>query len=264
MIRGLYSAAAGMDVLQAKVESVSNNLANASTPGYKREDITIRSFPEMLLIRQGGIQRKPAGTPEAIGTASNGVLLSELFIDHTQGDLRETGDPADVAIKGPAFFAVSAPGPESPDRVCYTRNGAFKIDQEGYLVTAGGYRVLGEDGEIRIEDFQLNDPARLSISPDGSVRIDGMEAGRLMLVEFDDVNSLQKVGEGLFEDPQGTGRPAVSSSVCQGYLEAPNVNVVDEMVSLITATRAYEANQRIIQSQDELLAKAVNQVGSLR
>lgn len=262
MIRGLYISTAGMDVQQAKVESVSNNLANASTPGYKKEDILFKSFPEMLLIQQGGPRLKggsrAAGAPQRIGTMGTGAQVAGISTDYTPGAVQETGNPTDIMIKGNGFFAVNAPEQGNPERVCYTRNGAFKVDREGYLTVNGGYRVLGEAGAVRVGGSEFK------VAPDGTVEAGGVRVDRLRLVEFDDAGALRKEADGIFVDAQGAGRQANATTVSQGFLERANVNVVDEMVDLVSMMRTYEANQRLILSHDELLAKAVNQVGSLR
>jgi len=263
MIRGLYTSAAGMDVQQAKMESIANNLANASTPGYKKEDIkAIKSFPDILLIQQGGLQRKAGwplpSSPPVIGTTQMGALVAGTTVDYSEGAVQETGKATDIFLKGPGFFAVNVPVQEDPARIGYTRNGAFNLDAEGYLVVNGGYRVLGEAGPVRV------DSADFKVASDGTIAAGDVEIGRLRLVEFNDLNGLQKESDGIFVDAQGTGQPAGATTVQQGFLEKSNVNVVQEMTDLVALLRTYETNQRLIQSQDELLAKAVNQVGSLR
>lgn len=262
MLRGLYSAVTGMNVQQAKIENITNNMANVSTPGYKKEELLIQSFPEHLLIEQGGQGRKdglPFQTPTAtIGSMGSGSLIVGISTDYTNGTFQETGNSTDIAIKGPGYFVVSAPTQDEPDKTCYTRSGLFKVDQEGYLTLAGGYRVLGEAGEIIVGSDKFN------VSPDGSVNVDGQIVDRLRLVEFDDLNSLSKEGAGLYTGVQGSERQAAATTVFQGKLEMSNVNAIDEMAQLISVMRAYEANQKIIQNYDEILSKAVNQVGSIK
>lgn len=262
MIRGLYTSAAGMDVQQAKVESVGNNLANASTPGYKKENIQVKSFPDILLIQQGGPQRKSGSPvqnpPQVIGTTQMGALVAGKTVDYREGTVQETGNSTDILLKGPGFFAVNVPSRGDPGRICYTRNGAFKVDAGGYLVVNGGYRVLGEAGPIKVGDTGFK------VATDGTIEAGDAEVDKLRLVEFNDLNVLRKESDGIYTDPQGTGQPAGATTVSQGFLEGSNVNVIDEMTALIAVMRSYETNQRLIQSQDELLAKAVNQVGSLR
>lgn len=262
MLRGLYSSTTGMNVQQAKVENISNNMANSTTPGYKKEEILIQSFPEKLLIEQGGPKRKdglPLQKPAAkIGSLGTGSLVAGTVTDYTPGTLQETGNPTDIAIRGPGFFVVSDSTQEEPDQVYFTRTGLFKVDQEGFLTLNGRYRVLGEAGEIRVGSDKF------TIAPDGTIDTGGTVVDKLRLVEFDDLNILSKSGEGLFTGPRGSEKQAAATTVVQGRLETSNVNIIDEMAQLITVMRAYEANQRIIQNYDEILNKAVNQIGSIR
>ncbi|MDD4334886.1 MAG: flagellar hook-basal body protein, partial [Desulfotomaculaceae bacterium] len=215
-----------------------------------------------LLMQQGGPKRKdglPLRDPAvSIGSLGNGSLIAGTATDHRAGTLQETGNPTDIAIKGPGFFMVRTTGQEDPDQVYYTRSGIFKVDNEGYLVLNERYRVLGEAGEIRVGSDKF------TVSADGSIDAGGTIVGRLRLVEVADLNSLSKEGECLFTGPQGSARRATETTVIQGQLEASNVNVIDEMAQLIVVMRAYEANQRMIQNYDEILHKAVNQVGSIR
>jgi flagellar basal-body rod protein FlgG len=251
-----------MDVQQAKVESISNNLSNASTPGYKKEYAQFKSFPEMLLIQQGGPRLKSgpwvAGEPRRIGAMGMGAQVAGVATDFAEGPVQETGNSTDVMINGPGFFAVNAPAQGAAERVCYTRNGSFRVDREGCLTESGGYRVLGDAGAIRVGGSEF------TVASDGTIEAGGVQVDRLRLVEFDDAGALRKEAGGIFVDAQGAGRQANASTVRQGFLERANVNVVAEMVDLISMMRTYEAGQRLIQAQDELLAKAVNQVGSLR
>jgi len=263
LLRGLYSSTSGMNVQQAKIESIANNLANATTPGYKKESIQTQSFPELLLLRQGGPKQMarniPLNEPAAIGSISMGVRITGVAIDHAQGAGVETGKATDIMLKGPGFLAVNVPVEGDPDRVCYTRNGELSVDGEGFLTTVNGYRVLGQGGPIRVggNDFQ--------IASDGTVYQNNLAVGRLRLVEFDDVNGLRKEGDGIFVNAQNVGmNEAANTTVWQGWLEVSNVNVNEEMVSLVSVLRSYEANQKLIQVYDEQLSKTVNEVGRIR
>jgi len=262
MLRGLYSSAAGMDVQQARVEKISNNLANASTPGYKREEVFLKSFPEHLLIQQGGPKRTegpPLNNPvTTIGPLGNGSLIAGTATDYGVGILKEIGNLTDIAIMGPGFFVVRIAGQEDPDQVYYTRGGNFQVDNEGYLMLNGKYHVLGEAGVIRVENDNF------TVSADGSIDAGGTAVDRLRLVEFADRSDLTKEGEALFSAPPDSAGQAAGTTVVQGKLEMSNVNVIEEIAQSIAVMRAYEANQRIIQNYDEILNKAVNQVGSIR
>lgn len=263
MIRGLYCAAAGMDVQQVKVESIANNLANATTTGFKRESVKTQSFPDVMLVQQARtphrIKALELNVPQAIGPLSMGVMVDEVVIDYAQGSAQETGRATDIVLIGPGFLAINAPIEGAPERVCYTRDGALKVDQEGYLTVGGVYRVLGQNGPIMVGDTEFQ------VTPNGAIVQDGNVVDRLQLMEFADLGVLGKEVSGIFVDRQGNGgTPAAATTVGQGYLERSNVNVADEMVSLVAVMRSYEANQRLIQVYDEQLAKTVNQVGSLR
>lgn len=262
MLRGLYSAATGMDVQQVKAEILSKNLANASTPGYKKDGIQVQSFPELLLIQQGGPKRGD-GIPavnRGIGTMPSGARIERVFTEYTgSGGVKETRNPTDMMIEGPGFFAVNVPTREDPERVCYTRNGAFKVDEEGYLVAFGNYHVLGEAGPIRVGNGDFK------VSYDGTVESGGVQVDKLRLVEFDDPGVLSKETDSIFVDTAGgAGRQAESTTVRQGFLEMSNTDAVEMIAGMIELMRIYEANQRLIREHDELLGKAVNQVGSLR
>ncbi|NLJ76989.1 MAG: flagellar hook-basal body complex protein [Peptococcaceae bacterium] len=262
MIRGLYCATAAIDIQQARVEGISNNLANVSTPGFKQENMQVQSFPEALLVQMGGPnQHLPIPSmPQGIGFAGMGSLVAEVYADQSPGDVQETGKATDMALRGPGFFAVNVPTAGNPMGIGYTRNGAFRADAEGYLATGSGYRVLGEGGPIRVEDSDFK------VAPDGTIEAEGQIVDRLQLVEFANRDRLHREGADIFVDPgdeAGADR-AVITTVGQGRLERSNVNVVDEMAGLLAVMRSFEANQRIIQAYDEQLAKAVNQVGSLR
>ncbi|NQS75797.1 MAG: flagellar hook-basal body complex protein [Peptococcaceae bacterium] len=263
MIRGLYCSTAAIDIQQARVEGISNNLANVSTPGFKQEYMQVQSFPEALLVQMGGPNhRLPVpGKHQGIGFAGMGSLVAEVHTDQGSGDIQETGKATDMALRGPGFFVVNLPPMAgSPAGLGYSRNGAFRTDAEGYLTTGGGHRVLGEGGPIRVEDRDFR------VGPDGIIEAGGSVVDRLWLVEFANRDRLRRQGADMFVDFRGEAgaNRAVMTTVSQGRLERSNVNVVDQMAGLLAVMRSFEANQRIIQAYDEQLAKAVNQVGSLR
>ncbi|KUK80951.1 MAG: Flagellar hook protein FlgE [Pelotomaculum thermopropionicum] len=262
MLRGLYSAASGMDVQQEKIETLAKNLANAATPGYKKDVVQAQSFPELLLIQQGGPQRRAVTHAAArkIGFMPSGTGIEKVFTEYTgSGGVKETRNPTDMMLKGPGFFAVNVPTREDPGRVCYTRNGAFKVDEEGYLVAFGNLHVLGEAGPVRVGDGDFK------VNHDGTVVSGGMPQGKLRLVEFDDLEVLNKETDSIFVDTTGeAGRQADVTTVRQGFLEVSNVDAVKEVTALMEMMRVYETSQRLIIQQDQLLGKAVNQVGSLR
>ncbi|MGI9951193.1 flagellar hook-basal body protein [Moorellaceae bacterium AZ2] len=254
MLRGLHLAATGMVAQQMRQEVISHNLANASTAGFKAETVPQRSFLELLLAR---IEAGAPGTP--IGPFSPGVLVDELVTDFSPGPLEETGRPTDLALvdrpgSPPAFFAVLVEG-----ETRYTRNGNFTLGPGGSLQTQDGFPVLGQNGPVVVgeEEWQIDSQ--------GGVWVGGTLVDRLLVVTFDDPRQLER-GEGLlFTAPPGLPPQAVAvAEVKQGFLEKSNLNAVNEIVNMLAALRAYEAGQKVIQVQDELLGKCVNEVGSLR
>ena len=223
-----------------------SNLANMNTSGYKKETIIARSFPEMLLHRINDSGDK--GKPPVVGTLTTGLQLDEISIDYTKGVLKETGNPSDLALSGEGYFTVNTPQGER-----YTRNGVFQPDAEGKLVTADGYPLLGQKGEILVG----NNP--FTIDSSGKVFVGETELDQLKIVTF--TNGGEKQGSSLFNapDPQELANP----KVLQGFMEESNVNPIEEMVNMINIMRAYEANQKVIQTHDSTLDKAVNEVGRI-
>ncbi len=256
MLRGLYSAASGMDTHMRRLAVEANNLANARTVGYKQDRVPAESFE--LLLRGSTDPLAPALdipfpaplAPELVGTVGSGIYPLEPLPDLSQGSLYETGEPLDLALVGPGFFAVQAPDGER-----YTRAGNFSVDGSGLLRTATGDLVLGEQGPIQVGAGDL------SISPDGAIFVNGNAVARLRLVEFD-VPALQKAGENYLVplDPAAP-RPATGTQVRQGYLESSNVDLSRTMVRLIEIQRAYELSARALQMQDQTLGEAINDVG---
>lgn len=260
VLRGLYTGASGMLVQQTVTDTLSNNLANANTPGYKKDVAAVRAFPALLLRRVGDGMAGGGFLGRAsaeIGSLGTGSVVDGVFSHPTPGRLVATGNPLDLAVQGDAFFVVdTAQGPR------YTRAGNFTRDPQGYLATQDGHHVMGAQGPILIPATN----ASVQIDDQGNVAIDGQQIDRLRLVNFPQPHELAKQGATLLAagGQQPTEAPPGSYRIEQGMVEQSNVNVVQEMVELITATRAYEAGQKVIQAQDETLGRAVNDVGSLR
>lgn len=251
MIRGIYASAAGMDLQIARMDAVSNNLANASVPGYKKDAIVAEPFPR--LIQLGNKHAGATGT--VIGVTNQGAAVARVVTDFAPGVPRETGNDTDLALTGPGFFTLSGPNGE----LLYTRNGSFKLDEEGYLVNGDGYRVMGTSGPVRIPEN-----TSFVVDENGSVTVDGNVVGTLAIAGFDDLNGLVRAGNGLFRAPGLQPRAVTGPGIMQGYLEAANVDPLQETVDMISAVRAYETGQKIIQAQDGLLDLAINKVGAVR
>lgn len=255
MIRGWYIGSSGMNAQQTRLDAISNNLANADTTGFKRDIAVSKSFPELLMRRMGddGVYETPFGSADVapiIGKIGLGVETNELYTDFEQGSFKQTSTHTDMALSGEGFFAVETPNGER-----YTRNGNFLVGKEGILVTKEGYPVLGEKGYIQVADD------RFTVNQDGMVYSEkDMELiDRFKIVRFDNERYLQKMGSSLYKDTDVTGAAYIAEGkerpvVLQSYVETSNVNVVNEMVSMIEVNRAYEANQKTIQAQDTMMS----------
>lgn len=255
MIRGWYIGSSGMNAQQARLDAIANNLANADTTGFKRDIAVSKSFPELLMRRMNddGVYETPFGSADVapiVGKIGLGVEINELYTDFEQGSFKQTSTHTDVALSGEGFFAVQTPQGER-----YTRNGNFLVGKEGILETKEGYPVLGENGYIHVADD------RFVVNQDGMVYSENdMELiDRLKVVRFDNERYLEKMGSSLYKDTNVTGPAYIAEGnerpqFLQGYIETSNVNVVNEMVSMIEVNRAYEANQKTIQSQDTMMS----------
>ena len=271
MVRGWYTGASGMNAQQQRLDAISNNLANVDTTSYKRDITVSKNFPELLLRRMDddGVYRNPFGSADAapvIGKIGLGVELNELFTDFEQGSFKPTGGAADFALEGKGFFSVETPRGER-----YTRNGNFTVGVEGYLMTKEGFPVLGEHGRINLQDtkYTVNKNGEVWVRPINNTDANPVLLDRLKLVTFENDRFIKKEGSSLYTDTPVSG-PAVAAegptrpTIAQGYIEASNVNVVNEMVQMIEVNRAYEANQKSIQSEDTMMAKLWGEVVKLK
>lgn len=257
MVRGLYTAYTGMINKQKRLDTVTNNLANASTTGFKREGLTSKSFDQMLTVKLNDLSVPYLN--EGIGKMSLGVKIGENYTDYSQGSFKETGNTYDLALAGNGFFTISYTDKKGNTSEKYTRDGEFTMDSEGYLRTLEGDYVQGEGGNIMIPV----ETSEVSIRDNGDIYADGEYVDSLRIVDFEDYNNIEKFGENLYNVVDGATETESTAAVKQGYLEMSNINVVKEMVEMITISRAYESNQKLIQTEDDMLDKSVNQVGKV-
>ncbi len=266
MVKGLYTAYTGMIEEQRRMDVMTNNLANSNTTGYKKEGTVNQSFDDQLAIKiKDTSEIMPA---KRLGDVNLGVKVGETYRDYTQGSFYVTDNTYDVALDGNGFFAVEFRSKNGQTSIKYTRDGNFTVDRNGYLMTKDGDYVLNANGAANSAGGQANyvrvDPNQeVRIEADGSVFQDDVQVGRIGVVDFADYNYLEKYGENLYDVAAGGQLIASNARVEQGCLEMSNVNIVSEMVSMITITRAYEANQKIITTIDDTLDKAVNTVGQV-
>lgn len=257
MLRGLYTAWTGMVNEQKRLDVISHNMANADSVGYKDERVTSQAFDQVLGIKiRDGSQ---AYHNEAIGNLSLGVKIGEVYTDYTQGSIRQTGGTFDMALSGSGFFTLKVIDKAGNTHTRYTRNGQFTLTKEGLLVDSEGNAVQGQGGDIVIDPSCRN----VSISRTGQIFADGEQVDTLLISDFEDYDYLAKHGDTTYEALPGATEKDPEAEILQGFTEQSNVNVVKEMVDMITITRAYEANQKVIRSYDSMLDRSVNQVGKL-
>jgi len=273
LFRGYYMAASGMISQQRRQEMITNNVANANTPGYKAYQASLRSFPE-LLIQQMNTHRLPLQesiskrTKHPIGSLNTGVYVQELTPNFSQGLLRETDMATDMAIVdgdypdevGAVFFKVQ----NDAGDIRYTRNGNFQVDGAGYLTTNEGYYVL-DRGDNPI----FTDGLEFTVAAEGTIEV-GNNIIALGFAYIANTNELTKEGMDLFNPEPGNvvavdpATVGASYTIQQGFLEGSNVDPAQSMVEMIQAYRNFELNQRVLKEFDSTMEKTVNVVGRLR
>ena len=227
-----------MNAMDRWQETITQNLSSNSVPGFKKQDFSFATV-------QAGLQE---------GLSTDGSNTTNFL----PGEIRVTGLKTDVAIDGKAFFEVELPN----GATAYTRDGEFHLDAQGQLVTKEGYRILGDGGPLVMD---LKNYAELSISATGEVSQGADIKGRLKLTEFGNPQALTRLSGSYFmaDNPNAAPGASAASSVRQGALEASNISVVTEMANLMTAMRTFEANQKMVQIQDDQLAKSIQELSSI-
>ena len=259
MIRSLWTASTGMNAQTLNIDVIANNLANVSTTGFKKSRA---EFQDLLYetMRPSGVSSSestqvPTGIQVGHGTRPSAV--NKILI---QGDLQQTGNELDAAIEGNGFFQILRPS----GQIAYTRDGAFKVDSDGRMVNADGFPL---EPDISIP----NDAVAVSIGIDGRVAVlragdsQPQEVGTIELARFVNPAGLHSLGRNLFEPTAASGDEIIGTAgeegfgtIAQGVLEGSNVSVVEEMVNMIVAQRAYETNSKVIQTSDEMLQMSNN------
>lgn len=250
MVKGLYTAYTGLVNQQKRLDVVSNNLANSTTTAYKKEGATSQSFDAMMAYKIRDLS--VGGLDHGIGNVSLGVKVGETYRDYTQGSFKETGANFNFALASDGFFSISFTNKAGEESILYTRDGDFTMTKDGELVTKDGDYVLGQDGPIIVPtDMEI------SVLETGEIYAGGQYIDKLNIVDFEDYNYLEKYGENMFRTVDGATMKDTVPSVLQGHLEMSNVNVVSEMVQMITISRAFESNQKAMTAIDETLGQAV-------
>lgn len=252
MVKGLYTAATGMINEQRRVDILSNNLANASTTGYKKEGSTSEAFKDVLALK---IKDSSEGyLPRRLGQMNMGVKLGEVYTDYSQGAFHETGNDFDLALSGDGFFAVEFTNKNGDTSTKYTRDGNFIINVKGEVVNKNGDFLLSHTG-----DRIIVDPTQpVEIDRTGIIRQNNQTIATIAVQDFEDYNYLEKYGENYYIPLDGITEKEPNAQIYSGYLETSNVQVVQEMVDLINFQRLYETNQKMIQTFDSSLDTAVS------
>jgi flagellar basal-body rod protein FlgG len=238
MLEGLYAAAAGMEAQQQQLDSVGNDLANASTTGYKAERVAFRD----LLYNQVNV----AGTATTEGA---GAAAQTIGRDQAQGAIQSTGNPLDLAIEGPGFFTVK----RSDGTVALTRDGSLQVNAKGQLTTTEGNLL---DPPITLP--KGSSPSEVAISPDGTVHVGTKTIGKIALVTVASPDHLLAAGSNLFSASASSGRPrpTAGATIQQGALEGSNVDVGNDMVQMMGAQRSYQLESSAIQTENQMLSIA--------
>ncbi len=268
--KGVYTALSGAMAQSQRLDTIANNLANVNTPGFKKDQQIFKEYltanekmPEVIQVP------KVPGSIESFYDMQGGdksfVDAAGTYTDFSQGSLKSTGSPLDVAIEGSGFFEVG-----TPTGVKFTRVGSFKIDGAGQLVNKDGYPVLkagapGSDPASRT--IRIAGVSPVHISENGEIFEGDLSLGNISLVEVKNKDTLSKIGSSLFEFKKNATpdyAPIVNPSVKQGFLEMSNVNIVQEMTDMIATTRVFESTQKAIQAYDGMADKLINVVGSIK
>lgn len=259
MLKGLYIAHSGMINEQKRMDILTNNLANVSTVGFKKEGSTSQSFNDVLAVK---IKDASVGemNVQRLGMNNPGVKIGENYTDFTQGSFRITDNTYDLALSGEGFFALEFTNKAGETSTLYTRAGQFSLNKEGELVNQDGDYVL----DTQNRHIQLDSLKDSAIDKSGTIYQDGQAVAQIQVADFENYDYLQKYGETYYRPIEGAQMTTANVEIYSGYLEMANVSAVTEMVNLISITRAYESNQKIIQTYDESLGIAVSQLGKIQ
>jgi len=259
MIRALYTAATGMQAQETNMDVIANNLANVNTTAFKRSRADFQDLIYQYLIEPGSPTSQSSTSPSGIqvGLGVKTAAVQKVF---QQGDLISTGNQLDLAIEGDGFFEVLLPDGSS----AYTRAGNLQLDQNGQVVTSDGYPI---NPTITIPQDALS----ISVGEDGTVAVrlpnqsEPSQVGQITGVRFANNSGLRAIGRNLFQETESSGSPITGNfaengfgRIQQGFLESSNVSIVEQVVSMITGQRAYEASSKGIQAAEDMLTQAIN------
>ncbi|MBQ7556831.1 MAG: flagellar hook-basal body protein [Lachnospiraceae bacterium] len=269
MTKGLYIAHSGMVNEQHRLDVAANNVANYATNGYKKEGTTSQTFKDVFDFKVKDMSYANGHLHQYIGEMQPGVKIGENYVDYSEGPIKETGNPYDLALTDKGFFAIEFASKSGGTSVKYTRDGNFTLTQDGELTTQEGDFVLDVNGN----HIKLNTLTDSVIERDGTIIQNDAVVAKIGIYDFQNYDKIERYGENYFQpiaQPIDGSEPEEAfvannnpggTQIFAGYLETSNVSVVDEMVSLITIQRQYESNQKMIQTVDETLEPVVNNLG---
>ncbi|KHD38284.1 flagellar basal body rod protein FlgG [Clostridium acetobutylicum] len=258
MVRGLYTAISGMVVQEAKQDVITNNLANTNTVGFKSDSLSSQSFEDVLIQNYS---KRENGVPERtlLGTLNLGSRINDTATNFTGGNIQATDIDTDFAIEGRGFFTVRKNN--GSDQNYYTRNGHFHVNMDGYMLDDSGDYIMGTNLATNTTEPIKLGKGSVSCDPYGNVSVDGQAKYKFNFVDFNDYTKLKKIGDNLFQGDNPIQN--FNASVENKALEGSNVNVMKGMTDMMTTMRVFESNQKTVQSIDETVGKAVNEVGKV-
>ncbi|GAA0078730.1 flagellar basal-body rod protein FlgG [Clostridium sp. CTA-5] len=257
MIRGFYTAVSSLVTLENDQQTVTNNITNVNNNGYKKNVLTKQSFEDVMITNR---QSKSGDRhiPNKLGNLNLGVKVNDVSTIYTQGSFKTTDSLTDFGIDGRGFFVV-----QRGNERLYTRNGNFKVNQQGYLITTNGDQVLGRNNTTGAEEPIYVGKEQFSLDGENTITTsNGNATYSLLTADFQDYASLEKVGDNYYKSNNPVNNARVK--VQQGVLETSNVNPTEELVKLMEIKRQFETNQKFVTMQDESIQKAANDIGSVR
>lgn len=258
MIKGLYTAVSGMIAQENKQNVISNNLANANTVGFKSDNLVFKQFKDAMIYNYDKSVNGKNGK-QILGGLSQGVFIDDTYSEFTQGSIDDTGKETDFAIEGNGFFLVQRDDNVS-SKLIATRDGHFHVNQQGYLVNDSGDFVLDKNrNRIDVGGNQIVS------DPTGAITIKNKDTvvsnTNFAIVDFNDYKGLKKLGDNEYDASNAVDS---NGTIKQNSLEKSNVNVINDMINMMTVMRNFETDQKVVQTIDETIGKAVNNVGSVR
>ena len=254
MIRGFYTSVSGLITLQNEQEVITNNIANVNNTGYKKRELTKQSFDDVMISNR----QKLVGdkyVKNDIGNLNLGVKVNDVDTIFTQGSIKSTDSSTDFAIDGRGFFVA-----QNGNKEVYTRDGNFKINQQGYLITNDGSQVLGTNIATGAKEPIYIGDAKFSLDGENNINIEGIgTTDKLLTADLADYKSLEPLGDNYTTVDTPIYNATVK--VKQNYLETSNVDPAAEMVKLMEVKRQFETNQKFVKMQDETLQKAASELG---